>query len=229
MSYVDFKALVKKINLKPKGVKEIVLEVSDSALKGHLDKLAEMIDEKAEIQIESMVVNYNVTLNAQTNRPLTEYKVNNNGVVEEVKPTFEQLEADLDLPEEKIETKEEKKEIDREHIDQFILEGMAPKIDGYPENFVEIVKRKTEGESLIKLANEMKIPSDKVVDLIDEYRKEVAPIAEAWWDWKESQGETKTEDNEPKNEEPVTETEEKEQETEESEQSEENEDQDGAA
>ena len=38
MSYVDFKALVKKINLKPKGVKEIVLEVSDSALKGHLDK-----------------------------------------------------------------------------------------------------------------------------------------------------------------------------------------------
>jgi len=47
MSYVDFKALVKKINLKPKGVKEIVLEVSDSALKGHLDRLAEMIEEKA--------------------------------------------------------------------------------------------------------------------------------------------------------------------------------------
>ncbi|MBQ6448585.1 MAG: helix-turn-helix domain-containing protein [Bacillus sp. (in: Bacteria)] len=229
MSYVDFKALVKKINLKPKGVKEIVLEVSDSALKGHLDKLAEMIDEKAEIQIESMVVNYNVTLNAQTNRPLTEYKVNNNGVVEEVKPTFEQLEADLDLPEEKIETKEEKKEIDREHIDAFIAAGLAPQLENYPENFADIVKRKTEGESFSKLASELEISSGTVADLIDDYRKEVAPLAEAWWEWKESQGETKTEENEPKNEEPVTETEEKEQETEESEHSEENEDQDGAA
>lgn len=184
---------------------------------------------KREIQIESMVVNYNVTLNAQTNRPLTEYKVNNNGVVEEVKPTFEQLEADLDLPEEKIETKEEKKEIDREHIDAFIATGLAPQLENYPENFADIVKRKTEGESFSKLASELEISSGTVADLIDDYRKEVAPLAEAWWEWKESQGETKTEENEPKNEESVTETEEKEQETEESEHSEENEDQDGAA
>jgi hypothetical protein len=28
MAYIDFKALVKKVNLKPKGVKEIVLEVN---------------------------------------------------------------------------------------------------------------------------------------------------------------------------------------------------------
>ncbi|MGP7817748.1 2-methylcitrate dehydratase [Niallia sp. 01092] len=239
MSYVDFKALIKKINLKPKGVKEIVLEVSDSALKGHLDKLAEMIDEKAEIQIESTVVSYNVTLNAQTNRPLTEYKVNNDGIVEQVKPQAEQLEADLDLPEEKVQTKEEKKEIDREHIDQFILEGLAPHLEGYPVNFVDIVKRKVEGDSFIKLSKELKIPSEKVADLIDEYRKEVAPLAEAWWNWKEGnevaaetekeEVETESEENEQKNEDSEQDSDESEQQSEESEQSKEDTDQDGAA
>jgi hypothetical protein len=219
MSYVDFKALIKKINLKPKGVKEIVLEVSDSALTGHLDKLAEMIDEKAAIQIESTVVSYNVTLNAQTNKPLTEYRVNNDGIVEEVKLVAEQLEADLDLPEVKVETKEETKEIDREHIDQFILEGMAPQLDGYPENFVDIVKRKVEGESLVKLANEIKIPRDKAINLIDEYRKEVAPLAEAWWNWKEGNemaAETEKAESDTESEENVQENENIEQEPDES-------------
>lgn len=196
MSHVDFKALIKKINLKPKGVKEIVLEVSDSALKGHLDRLAEMIDEKAEIQIESLVVNYNVTLNANTNRPITEYRVDNNGIVSEVKTEVEQLEADLDLPEEKVPTKEEKKEIDREQIDEFIISGLAPQLEQFPENFAEIVKRKVEGESFTKLATELEMSSGKVADLIDAYRKEVAPLAEAWWNWKEENGVSNSEDKE---------------------------------
>jgi hypothetical protein len=185
MSYVDFKALVKKVNLKPKGVKEIVLEISGTGLDGKLDKLSEMIDHKAEVQLESMIVNYSVQLDVKTNKPITEYKVDDKGVVQEVKNESDQIEADLGIPEKKPKTIEETKEVDRKPIDDFILEGMAPNYDDLPDDFANIVKRRLEGESYSKLATELEISSGQVVDMIDDFRKRVAPLAQAWAEWKE--------------------------------------------
>lgn len=187
MSFVDFKALVKKVNLKPKGVKEIVLEVSDTGLDGKLDRLSEMIDCKVDVELESRVVNFNVTINARTNKPVTEYKVDERGVVHEVKPEYEQVEADLGLPEEKVETIEEEKQADREIVDEFIMSGMSPNFDDLPYDFANIVKRKLEGESYLKLANELDISSGKIVELVNEYRKRVAPLAIKWNEWREKQ------------------------------------------
>ncbi|WP_420768737.1 2-methylcitrate dehydratase [Parageobacillus thermoglucosidasius] len=184
MSFVEFKAFVKKVNLKPKGVKEIVLEVNDDGLEGKLDKLSEMIDCKVDVELESRVVNFNVTINARTNKPVTEYKVDEQGVVHEVKPEYEQLEADLGIPEEKIETFEEEKQADREIVDEFIMSGMSPNFDDLPYDFANIVKRKLEGESYLKLANELGISSGKIVELVDEYRKRVAPLAIKWDEWR---------------------------------------------
>jgi len=189
MSFVDFKALVKKVNLKPKGVKEIVLEVSDTGLDGKLDRLSEMIDCKVDVELESRVVNFNVTINARTNKPVTEYKVDEKGVVHEVKPEYEQVEADLGLPEEKVETIEEEKQADREIVDQFIMSGMSPNFDDLPYDFANIVKRKLEGESYLKLANELDISSGKIIELVNEYRKRVAPLAIKWNEWRQKQGE----------------------------------------
>jgi hypothetical protein len=187
MSFVDFKALVKKVNLKPKGVKEIVLEVSDTGLDGKLDRLSEMIDCKVDVELESRVVNFNVTINARTNKPIREYKVDERGVVHEIKPEYEQVEADLGLPEEKVETVEEEKQAEREIIDEFIISGMSPNFDDLPYDFANIVKRKLEGESYLKLANELGISSGKIVDLVDEYRKRVAPLAIKWDEWRKKQ------------------------------------------
>ncbi|WP_141432437.1 2-methylcitrate dehydratase [Bacillus sp. 03113] len=195
MSFIDFKALIKKVNLKPKGVKEIVIEVSGAGLDGKLDKLSGMIDQHAEVSLESLIINYNVTINSKTNKPLKEYKVNQSGVVEEVKNVNEQMEADLGLPEDKPQTKEEKKEAEREVIDQFILEGLAPNFDDFPYYFADIVKRRLEGESFIRLANELCISSGKVADLIDEFRIKCAPLAQAWWEWKLSNPSADTEEN----------------------------------
>ncbi|PEF60242.1 2-methylcitrate dehydratase, partial [Bacillus cereus] len=44
MAYIECKPVLKKVNLKPDGKKEIVLEVTDSSLQGKLDSLSEMID-----------------------------------------------------------------------------------------------------------------------------------------------------------------------------------------
>ncbi|MBF7154063.1 MULTISPECIES: 2-methylcitrate dehydratase [Bacillus] len=187
MSYIEFKPTLKKVNLKPDGKKEIVLEVTDSSLRGKLDVLSEMIDTKVFISLESMQVNFNVTVNAKTNEPLTQYEVDDKGVVKEVKASFEQLEADFDIPEEKIPTREEKEQADREIVDAFIISGLAPGLDDLPHDFAYIVKRKLEGESYLKLANELKISNVKLIEMIDDYRARIAPMAIKWHEWKEKQ------------------------------------------
>ncbi|OOR22781.1 2-methylcitrate dehydratase [Bacillus wiedmannii] len=187
MSYIEFKPTLKKVNLKADGKKEIVLEVSDSSLRGKLDVLSEMIDTKVFISLESMQVNFNVTVNAKTNEPLTQYEVDDKGVVKEVKASFEQLEADFDIPEEKIPTREEKEQADREIVDAFIISGLAPGLDDLPHDFAYIVKRKLEGESYLKLANELEISNVKLIEMIDDYRARIAPMAIKWHEWKENQ------------------------------------------
>ncbi|MDM5267582.1 2-methylcitrate dehydratase [Bacillus wiedmannii] len=216
MSYIEFKPTLKKVNLKPDGKKEIVLEVTDSSLNGKLDALSELIDIKVAVSLESLIVNYNVLFNAKTNKPLTEYEVDDKGVVQEVKQAYEQMEADFDIPEEKIPTREEREQADRETIDAFIISGLAPGLDDLPHDFAYIVKRKLEGESYLKLANELKISNVKLIEMIDDYRARIAPMAIKWHEWKEKQPDVA---EQPKAEEkPKEETE-----TEESESSEENE------
>ncbi|EOO32462.1 hypothetical protein IIU_03852 [Bacillus cereus VD133] len=203
MAYIEFKPVLKKVNLKPDGKKEIVLEVTDSSLQGKLDSLSEMIDAKVFVSLESMQVNFNVTINAKTNEPVKQYEVDEKGMVQEVKSTFEQIEADLDIPQEKIQTREEKEQADREIIDAFIISGLAPNFEGMPNKLPEIVKRRLEGESYLKLANELNMSSGQIIEVIDEYRKRVAPLAIKWHEWKEQQPETK---EEPKCKEKLEET-----------------------
>ncbi|HFK1462282.1 2-methylcitrate dehydratase [Bacillus sp. YAF12_1] len=208
MSYIEFKPTLKKVNLKPDGKKEIVLEVTDSSLRGKLDVLSEMIDTKVFISLESMQVNFNVTVNAKTNEPVTQYEVDEKGFVQEVKQVYEQMEADFDIPEEKILTREEREQADRETVDAFIISGLAPGLDDLPHDFAYIVKRKLEGESYLKLANELKISNVKLIEMIDDYRARIAPMAIKWHEWKEKQpdvGEQSKVEEKPKEE---TETEE---------------------
>ncbi|MCQ6288784.1 2-methylcitrate dehydratase [Bacillus cereus] len=208
MAYIEFKPVLKKVNLKPDGKKEIVLEVTDSSLQGKLDSLSEMIDAKVFVSLESMQVNFNVTINAKTNEPVTQYEVDEKGNVQEVKSTFEQIEADLDMPEEKMQTREEKEQADREVIDAFIISGLAPNFEGMPNKLPDMVKRRLEGESYLKLANELNMSSGQIVEVIDEYRKRVAPLAIKWQEWKEQQPETKEEPKSGEKPEETAETEE---------------------
>ena len=190
MSYAEFNPVVKKVNLKADGKKEIVLEIGDSGLDGKLDTLAKMIGCKVECSIESQVVNYNVTLNAQTNEPLKTYKVDNKGVVSEVEPAAEQIEADLGLPKEKVKTVEEKQEIELSVVEEFISSGLAPQFETeFAYDIPQVIKRKNDGETYMKIANELNISSGTIVDLVDQYRAKVAPLAEKWKEWKDNQDE----------------------------------------
>ncbi|MEK1833258.1 hypothetical protein AAAC51_43255 [Priestia megaterium] len=41
----------------------------------------------------------------------------------------------------------------------------------------------------MKIANELNISSGTIVELVDQYRTKVAPLAEKWKEWKDSQDE----------------------------------------
>jgi len=189
MPYIDYKAEVKNAQIKKDGVVEIKLEANVSALNGEFNHLSEMVGEKVDIGMEGSKVNFNVTINAKTDKPMHEYKVNEEGIVEEVKSTEEQLKADKDLglPEEEVPTLEEEKEIDREVVDKFIHEGVAPNFDDLPSDFANFAKRRLEGESYRKLAEELAMEPKELVETMDDYRKRVAPLAEKWKDWKDAQ------------------------------------------
>lgn len=187
MSFINFNGTVKKMNHKPKGITELVLEVPTKELGNRIQNLAEMIDKDVKVEIESDIVRYNVQINANTERPIVNYQVDQSGVVHIADPEPEQLEAELGLPAEKPKIEEKPMEIKREVVDQFIVEGMAPQQEGFPENMAEIAKRRIEGESYRKLATELEMSSGTVVDLINDYRAAVAPLAEKWWDWKQDQ------------------------------------------
>lgn len=191
MSYMEFKPLVKKVNLKPKGIVEIVLETSISDLQGKIDPLSSMIDRRAEASLDSLVVNYNVAINTKTNKPVIEYKVDDTGIVHEVKPEGEQLEAELGLPQEKIPTKEEQEEAERSVIDDFIREGFAPQFDDLPYDFQSIIQRKLAGETYMKIASELEMSSGRIVELVDQYRSRVAPMALKWDEWRKNKAGSK--------------------------------------
>lgn len=81
---------------------------------------------------------------------------------------------------------------------------MAPSYEDLPYDFTDIVKRRLEGETYMKLTSELGISSGKIVELIDEYRKRVVPLAMKWDEWRQGKEQPKQEAKE----EPKAETEE---------------------
>lgn len=192
MSYAEFNPVFKKMNMKPKGEVEIVLTTSLSNLRGSVEALSEMIDQKVVVSLESTIVTYNVQINARTEKPIRSYKVDELGVVAEVKPEGEQAELDLGLPKEKEPITEVPEEISREIVDDFILSLLAPSYDDLPYPFYAWVDRLREGETYSKLATEVEMSSVRIVELIDEYRSRVAPLAAKWDEWRKAREEDKT-------------------------------------
>lgn len=190
MSHTEFKALLKKVNLKPKGVKEIVLEVSDGALAGKIDLLSDMIDGRVAIAIDSEIVRYNVQINTRTEKPVRSYKVDDKGIVSEIKPEGEQMEMDLGVAKKPDPITEVPEEISREVVDEFILSGLAPKPEKHWYPMAEWIARLATGETFLKLAGEAGMSSGRIVDIVDDYRQSVAPLAAKWDEWRKAREES---------------------------------------
>lgn len=189
MAYIEFSPLVKKVNLKPDGVQEIVLEVRGGGLHGKIDALADMIDTHVDVQLEEEYVAYKVVVNKETQKPMTEYKVDEQGVVHEVKPAFQQEELDLGLPPELVPTEEKDEMLERRTIDEFIASGLAPTFNDLALDFFNIVSWHLDGLSYLKIASKLNISDGCLTQDLDEYRKRVAPLAEKWNEWRKDQEE----------------------------------------
>lgn len=188
MGFAEFNPNVKKVNLKPKGEVEIVLTTYLSDLRGSVETLSDMIDQKVHVALESTVVTYNVEINARTEKPIRTYRVDENGVVSEVKPEGEQLELSLGLPKKEDPVAEVTEEIEQRIVDDFILELLAPNYPDLPYPFLAWVSSLREGETYMRIATDYEMSSGKVSELLDEYRSRVAPLAAKWDEWRQGNG-----------------------------------------
>ncbi|WP_217562735.1 hypothetical protein [Paenibacillus sp. GbtcB18] len=189
MSYINFKGLVKDAKLKKGNTVVVVLEITNSELKGQFETLAEMIDCEVLGGLDSQIIRFTKLINAQSKKPLIQYKVDiAKGVVSQVTEEGEQLTADaaLGIAPEKVNVKKEDDEIELEVINDFILSGFAPKYEDLPQDFVKITQRLAEGESYIKLAADEEMPTMLFTMALDKYRERVAPSAAAWDEWRKN-------------------------------------------
>lgn len=187
MGYAEINPTLKNIKLKPKGEVEIVLTTSMSDLRASIGTMSDMIDQKVRVALDSTVVTYNVQINARTEKPIKSYRVDEQGVVSEIKPEGEQVEMDLGLPKDKLPIEEVKEEIDRSVVDEFILALLAPQYDDLPYPFYAWVCDIVEnGATYSQIATSHGMTGKNVSDLIDEYRGRVAPLASAWDNWRKT-------------------------------------------
>lgn len=184
MSYINFKGIVKKINLKSADETEITISIPAEELDGQYNTLQSMLELKVIGGLDSQIITYKVMKNALTGKPLTKYVVDNTGLVSVAQPEGEQLSMDLGLPAEKVEIKAEPVQIDLEVIQEFILSGLAPSFDDLDHDFIEITLRLSEGETYLKLAAEADMGVGVFVVMVDEYRRRVAPMAASWDEWR---------------------------------------------
>ncbi|MGQ7886833.1 2-methylcitrate dehydratase [Paenibacillus sp. WC2504] len=194
MAYIEAEGVLVNANMKKGGKLLIQIEVTED-LENREDyfHLRKMIEKNVRFSLDSLVVEYNVTLNARTNKPVREYQVDVSGVVSEVKSEGEQAEMDLGLPIEKVPTKEETEEADRKLIDEFIRSGLAPLHEDLTLDFASILKRFYDGTGYAKIAADLNITLGELSVMLDEYRKRVAPLATKWDDWRRGQTETSAE------------------------------------
>jgi hypothetical protein len=182
--FTNLKATLLKVDLRD-GKKVLTFETGAKLTGGELEALCEMIKKEVILGIDSQVISYSIRKNAKTDKPIVTYKVNDSGLVEEVKEEGAQAEMDLGLPKEKTIIKEEAAEITRTVVEEFILAGLAPRNDDY--DFETIIKRASEGETYLRIASDLNLSSGKLAELLEDYFKGVAPLAAKWNEWREGQ------------------------------------------
>lgn len=182
--FTNLKATLLKVDLRD-GKKVLVFETTAKLTGGELEALSEMIKKEVVLGIDSQVISYSIRKNARTDKPIIQYKVNDTGIVEEVKEQGSQVELDLGLPKEKPQIKEEAAEITRTIVEEFILAGLAPRHDDY--DFESIIQRHAEGETYLRIASGLDLSSGKLAELLEDYFKGVAPLAAKWNEWREGQ------------------------------------------
>lgn len=186
MGYIESEGTLLGANMKKGGKMVLQIEVTqDLDSREDYYHLRKMIEKNIKFTLESQVVQYNVAIDARTEKPIKNYRVDEKGVVSEVKPEGEQVEMELEgVPKEEVPVKQEAKESDKTIIDDFIVSGLAPTYEDLPYDFAVYVQRIRSGETYMKIANELDLSSGRVAEIIEDYRTRVAPLAIKWDEWR---------------------------------------------
>ncbi|EAD3347538.1 hypothetical protein M4G88_001987 [Listeria monocytogenes] len=173
-------AEVRNVQVKPNDTVEIKLVVDVDELAGQNEELMKLVGKEVSTTLESNQISYREKVDPETREPVLKYIVHTDGTVD----VYSQEKLDLEL--EELPEEERSSVINKSEIDEYILacDSGPMTIPGGIFEGKEVLQKLSEGEDLAELAKYYGTPLQEMQDILDDYRKFVAPQAKAWQDWK---------------------------------------------
>lgn len=171
---VEFRPLLKKVTAKANGNVEVLLEISNSSLKGKSDDLNALLGATVTAQLRPESVSYKIPYDKESGLPHVRYEVDGSGIVQEIKEEQTALEVD-GAPN----FEERSFSVEVGTIDEFIMEAESLEFPG-EINPRDVLCRLEEGEGLDSIAEDKEMSEAAILNELEKARNHYAPFAAAW-------------------------------------------------
>lgn len=196
---LEFKPTIKSINIASEDLTKITLEVKNGSLDGKYDTLRKLSGKTVLIAVLPEEYSYVQDYDSSTNKPITEWIINQDGTAE-VRKT-EQTQLDVD-GQGNIDIKRIEKKVAKELIDEYIRQATTLERPlNCNINPRDVILSLDDGEEFSEIADRYEMSDSSLLTEIEKARQYYAPFADYWNKHKEDITFADKQTEEPQNEE----------------------------
>lgn len=175
---LEFKPTIKSINIASEDLTKITLEVKNGSLDGKYDTLRKLSGKTVLIAVLPEEYSYVQDYDSSTNKPITEWIINQDGTAE-VRKT-EQTQLDVD-GQGNIDIKRIEKKVAKELIDEYIRQATTlEKPLNCNINPRDVILSLDDGEEFSEIADRYEMSDSSLLTEIEKARQYYAPFADYW-------------------------------------------------
>lgn len=175
---LEFKPVIKSINIASEDLTKITLEVKNGSLDGKYDTLRKLSGKTVLIAVLPEEYVYVQDYDSSTNKPVTEWIVNNDGTAE-IRKT-EQTQLDVDGLG-NIDIKKVERKVAKELIDEYIRNATTLETPlNCNINPRDVILSLDKGEEFSEIADRYEMSDSSLLTEIEKARQYYAPFADYW-------------------------------------------------
>lgn len=175
---LEFKPTIKSINIASEDLTKITLEVKNGSLDGKYDTLRKLSGKTVLIAVLPEEYSYVQDYDSSTNKPITEWIINQDGTAE-IRKT-EQTQLDVD-GKGNIDIKRIEKKVAKELIDEYIRQATTlEKPLNCNINPRDVILSLEDGEEFSEIADRYEMSDSSLLTEIEKARQYYAPFADYW-------------------------------------------------
>ena len=175
---LEFKPTIKSINIASEDLTKITLEVKNGSLDGKYDTLRKLSGKTVLIAVLPEEYSYVQDYDSSTNKPITEWIINQDGTAE-VRKT-EQTQLDVD-GQGNIDIKRIEKKVAKELIDEYIRQATTLERPlNCNINPRDVILSLADGEEFSEIADRYEMSDSSLLTEIEKARQYYAPFADYW-------------------------------------------------